>query len=260
MTSTIWQLEKHSARLHADTLTACIDLRRPAQGLFDLGLSDLGCGAASAPLRHCRLLGLELPSLGSGQEMLLDQYVRSSDLAAVYTPSETWPIRVDAVWHAMRDTQRSTALAALDMLVSVRTERLDSRPELAVVSRLPANEVLRLTGMDAARFETLNVASGVPLSIGKQAGPGCLLFRLPEAAISYVEMVHPLDFERDELAVVAEENTLASLRHRLFSLPLEKGVILRARVRGILLPRHEDTQLAAAALAAFAAEEPLLSS
>lgn len=254
MTSTAWQLQNHLACLHTDTLSASIDLKQPSQGLVGLVLD-----ARSDVFRHCQLLGLELPSLASGDETLLDQYVRGSDLAAVYTPSEAWPIRVDVVWHAIQGSQPPTSLAAIDVLVSVRTERLDSRPELAVVSRLPAGEVLRLSDVESARFDLLNVAPETPLSIDSQAGPGCQLFRLPEAEVSYVEMVHPLDFQQDELAAREDGHIAACLRHRLFSLSLEKGVILRARVRGAFVPRHDDTQRAAAAFAAFAAEEPLLS-
>jgi hypothetical protein len=48
------------------------------------------------------------------------------------------------------------------------------------------------------------------------------------------------------------------VRHRLFSFPLEKGIVLRARVCGALLPREQDAQLAAECYATFAAEEPPL--
>jgi hypothetical protein len=39
---------------------------------------------------------------------------------------------------------------------------------------------------------------------------------------------------------------------------LEKGVMLRARVRGVFLPRRQDESLAAECHAAFAAAEPPL--
>jgi hypothetical protein len=54
-------------------------------------------------------------------------------------------------------------------------------------------------------------------------------------------MVHPADARRDRLT-----RDVAGLRliHHLFADELEKGVILRARLRGALLPRADDQRLA----------------
>jgi hypothetical protein len=48
------------------------------------------------------------------------------------------------------------------------------------------------------------------------------------------------------------------LRHRLLWQPLEKGVILRARVRGIFLPRQDDMRIAAACYRQFVVADPPL--
>jgi hypothetical protein len=72
-------------------------------------------------------------------------------------------------------------------------------------------------------------------------------------------MVHPADFQHDELLRNSVQQQAAYLRHRLFPEPLEKGVILRARVRGVFVPRDGDTQIAAECFDAFAATEPPLS-
>jgi hypothetical protein len=48
------------------------------------------------------------------------------------------------------------------------------------------------------------------------------------------------------------------LRHRLFVSRLEKGVILRARVRGVLVIREDDCSLAAAAYHRFVKSPPPL--
>ncbi len=124
---------------------------------------------------------------------------------------------------------------AVDLVVSMRTELLESQPRLAVHSRLPAGEVLELAD-------------------------GCWLFRFPRHEISYAEMVHPADFQGSELDYVAERDRAVEVRHRLFVEHLEKGVILRARVRGALLRRHDDAALAAAVYAAFASADPPLGS
>lgn len=234
-------------------LAARVDLRRPAHGLFDVAID-----ANSASFGHSHLLGIEIPSLVSGEESLFDEYVRSTSLTAVYQPSNAWPIRVDVSWHAMAISQLPPPSTAIDMLVSVRTERLDSRPELAVISALSAVEVLRLMDAKTARYQSVTATPTSPLSIDKQTGPGCLLFRLPEAEVSYVEMIHPLDFQRDEFAVAPGATGTSCLRHHLFPPSLEKGVILRSRVRGVFVPRQEDERLASAAFLAFAGEEPRL--
>jgi hypothetical protein len=73
-------------------------------------------------------------------------------------------------------------------------------------------------------------------------------------------MVHPADFCRDELTHETGQNPRLRACHRLFAAPLEKGVLLRGRVRGIFVPRIDDLAIAAAAYTRFAAEEPLLES
>jgi hypothetical protein len=69
-------------------------------------------------------------------------------------------------------------------------------------------------------------------------------------------MIHPADFHSDELLPGAGDAVM--LRHRLFLSDLEKGVILRARVRGLLLPRQGDQPAAAEAYTEFAASPPPL--
>jgi hypothetical protein len=51
-------------------------------------------------------------------------------------------------------------------------------------------------------------------------------------------MVHPADFFEDEL--VTHHACAAELRHNLFRNSLEKGVILRARIRGVFWSEPGD--------------------
>jgi hypothetical protein len=89
------------------------------------------------------------------------------------------------------------------------------------------------------------------------SGPGCLVFRLSGLSLSYIEMVHPADFRHDELMPGPARGALR-LEHRLFPQTLEKGVILRARVRGAFVPRADDLRIAAESYRAFASAEPPL--
>ena len=134
---------------------------------------------------------------------------------------------------------------------------LDSRPDLAVQSVLAIRECLRLVNPAAPRFQPVEVSQS-HAELAWESGPGCLLFHLPQDDHSYVEMVHPADFQHDELASGPGGGLHVRASHRLFHDPLEKGVLLRGRVRGIFLPRCNDLAVAAQAYAEFAAEEPPL--
>jgi hypothetical protein len=70
-----------------------------------------------------------------------------------------------------------------------------------------------------------------------------------------VEMVHPIDF-RGSTATSAGGSV--GLSHDLFEQKLEKGVILRARIRGALVKQESDIDCAMAALGGFSAAEPPL--
>lgn len=247
MTTLPWQLHQHRAQLRCGEFRAGIDLAQPERGLFDLGCRD-GAGVAA------QLLGIDLPSGKAGAGSLLESYVRGDDLVAAYLPADDWPVHVDARWRATGSSQGSAASLAVELVVSVRTELLDSRPQMAVASMVPSSEALRLADAAAGRFEPLALEAA-----GAQDGCGCILIRLPQADISYVEMVHPADCHQDELEVLAAgHGPMMRIAHRLFLDPLEKGVMLRGRVCGVLLPRAEDCRLAADWYREFAAAEPSL--
>jgi hypothetical protein len=250
MASPVWQLAGHRARLQVGRLEGAIDVSRPADGLAGLRLEAESLGEA-------RLLGIEIPPRRpGGTSSPVECHVRGGDLMTAYQGSEIWPVWVDALWRAEASSVSNGPLAVLELVVSVRTDLSDSRPELAVQSALPAMEVLRLVDEEAARFDAL--APTGPWKIEPTAGPGCLVFRLPGSRLSYAEMVHPLDFHHDELTRPEDLSRPAVLRHRLFPEGFEKGVILRARLRGVFLPQSDDTGMAVELYAAFAAEEPPL--
>jgi hypothetical protein len=75
-----------------------------------------------------------------------------------------------------------------------------------------------------------------------------LIFRLPRCDFSYAEMIHAADFQHDQFAAgkTPDGGCRPTLEHRLFPGTLEKGVILRSRIRGLFVPRAEDCAQAAA--------------
>jgi hypothetical protein len=253
MQSPGWRLVDRKAELTLGELRAVLDPARPGDGLSHVSWHG-------SPLPGARLLGIVLPSLSQeSPESLEESCVRGPLLVNAYRASEGWPVRVDAAWRPVEPSPHASWLAAMDLVLSVRTDRLDSRPELDVESCLPAEEVWRLVDPGAERFVVCDATSGRALELLPVGGTGCLVFRLPGDDLSYVEFVHPLDFHRDELFVGGGPDPSWRVRHRLFPGPLEKGVILRVGIRGGFCRREADLHRAAQGYTAFAGAEPPLS-
>jgi hypothetical protein len=69
-------------------------------------------------------------------------------------------------------------------------------------------------------------------------------------------MTHPDDCVR---IVARSERANVSWGFGLFGLDIEKGVILRARLRAAIIPRRRDTEQATRLFKQFVAEPPRLS-
>jgi len=250
MNSSVWQLDRHEAELQLAQLTGRIDLSRPAEGLVGLGFE-------ADSLENARLLGIQILPLPSVEvEAPSECHVRNSDLLAVYGESERRPIRVEARWRAVAPSESSGPLAVIELVVSVRTHLLDSKPEVLVQSAAPAADVFRLKDQRSGEFEMLD--RDRPYAFDPSGGTGCMVLRLPHPDLSYAEMVHPADFFEGRLNDDAESPSAVRLCQRLFPSALEKGVLLVARVQGMLLRRSDDTRVAAERYAAFAVAEPPL--
>lgn len=217
---TPWRLEANAASAtslaHCELLgaPAAIDLAHPRLGL------RLADGAAS-------ILGLQLGTtlldIGGAVEPT-ESYVRGADLVATYNETETRPLRVQAYWHIaeLARLPRYDDARLIELQVSINTSLLDLRPTLDVVTT---------TGAPVER-----------LSIGEASA---WLVRLPHVPYTYIEIPHPRDCARTAFAPAAGEAKNV-LRHTLFGRKLEKGVIMRGRVRGALVPRDSDVAAAEA--------------
>ena len=250
MTPSIWRLNGHLAQLQSDQLSAEVDLARPADGVFHICV-------AGKRVNDMWVLGVALPSRDTSDAGAIgDAYVKSSNLAAAYDASTNWPVGVDAVWKGMTRSSRHEFVAAIELLVSVRTDSLDSQPRMAVQSAFSGGEVALAADRNADRFEPFISSAVDSASARRDACGGCIIFRPTGSDLSYVEMVHPADFRRDEL--VGGGDTPLLVQHHLFDASLEKGVVLCARLRGVFVPRGNDTQLARQQCAAFKESEPPL--
>lgn len=246
-----WQLRPPHAFVERGPLRATLRLTRPDRGLFDVRVQE-------TLLADSRLLGIAIPAaIVHGECSPADCHVRGADLAVSYPATAAWPIEIDAVWRICEPDAACPWIAAVELIVSVRTALLDSRPELAVESALGVTEGLRLADRITPRYEPLELGSD-RLPRAWQSEPGCVLLRLRHEQFSYLEMVHPADFHGDRIAGEPGPGRLVRTSHRLFPDPLEKGVLLRARVRGVFLPRDADLAVAADSYRALASSEPPL--
>jgi len=221
-----WLLEGHVARLNLPPVALVFDGDRPADGLAMISVLDRswpgGC-----------LLGISGSIQSAAASTLTDWHVRGDDLIAVYETGDPDAARVDLLWHAARPTAEDPWLARLDLLVSVRTDRLDWRHDVRLESVLP--EVTAVEECDS--LATVFTVGDWSLAV----------------------MVHPADLGRQELTAEAGTSATRRLQHRLFQTQsLEKGVILRGRARAWFLPAGVDRSVLAAHFAAFAAADPPL--
>ncbi len=131
-------------------------------------------------------------------------------------------------------------MAAIELVASVQTALLDSCPRLTLGSQLLATEAFQLTDAAGGTFTSLVPPQNDP-DPESTGAPFCYLFRFSGRQYSYAEMIHPSDAHASHWDgwLHGTEYRL-QLRHELFADRLEKGVILRARVLGVLLDRRDD--------------------
>jgi len=253
MPALAWQLEQQVARLQLDQLIAMVDLGQPHGGLVEVS-------AGGGRLAGAQLLGIATACFPLSEEILsVESHVRGADLVAWYKESENRPVRIGARWRAVSPTPSEEFVAAVELVVSADAHLPQSRFELAVQSELPASEVLRLLDAESLDYRPLALSPGVAKPVQPEEGPGCLLLRPSGTELSYAQMVHPADFRQGQLLAGPEGDGTMRVSHELFSERLEKGVILRSRVRGVFVAREADTRIAAACYTHFAAAEPPLS-
>jgi hypothetical protein len=247
----MWNLQSPNAALVLEAASASLSLQRPEQGLADWQLRGRAIDQAA-------VLGLDFAATTADSPPLEDHYVRGDDLVCAFGPKSDWPYFLDATWSRI---EAPGTLAALELVVSIRTELLEARPEFRVRSRLVAPEAFQLVeSSHAPRFDAVLPDHDKPLLLQPEEATPCLLFRLPGEELSYAEMAHPADFQNSQLSLdEAERGPSMNLTHRWSLDHLEKGVILRGRVRGLWLARSNDQEQAAACYRDLVAAAPPLS-
>jgi hypothetical protein len=224
-----WTISDTVATLNACDWTGALDVLFPWHGFVPTSQALTGAALLKVYTRA---------SAGSAPETMVECYQRGADLVATYAQTLERNVRPQVYWRAV-ESEGLPARGGLEVILSAQTSLLDSQPQTIVESTLPASEVVCF----GSRSQVVKATKDTWQTDGN--APRAVLFRLPGGQASYLEMVHPSDF-----AGVMVQKSL--VRWHLFPEHLEKGVIRRARVRGMLLAREGDEVAVPQLMQAFA--------
>jgi hypothetical protein len=244
-----WQLDRQRAVCSLGTSSATVDLDRP-----DLGLQSLQVN--SAPIEGRLLAVTSHAERPRWPAKLVDRYVRGNDVVATYAGDESWPYAPQIYWSATENRVDSTRLPSLSLIVSIQTSLLDTHPRIFAQSDLRADEALLVSvvGDDLLVDSHVDSIIGGVQGIDPRASACAILWRISGGKLSYAETMPTSDFR--QLAVAHAANGRVQSQWELFAEFLEKGVIRRARLQSLWMPRENDVQLVAESCQA-AANRPL---
>jgi hypothetical protein len=235
--SQFWQIDGSIARLHKGPLKLRVSLTQPAKGLDELTYDNQQFG-------DTRLMQVQpQPTDSVGAETLADAFIRGRDLIATYDQAAPTSIQPQIYWRVLETT---ATVAGIELIVSVQTSRLDSHLALQSTSGIAAEEVWVMNDLRTESFRAIPLSDQTAVSVARESSVGLFLFRLTDSDVSYAEMIFPNDFQGAELVLDDASTNVCQLHYRLLSEPLEKGVIRRARIRGLFLPRDQDRSIATA--------------
>ncbi len=242
MAASIWTVRDGVAQANFEPFAARVEIARPHLGL--LGVRP-GIGDATHPVLQFHFAGTP-----EGPEPISDCYVRGNDLVARYQQTSERPFETQLYWRILADQIGECVYGAVEVIASAQTSLLDSHPAVMSHTRIAAKEILWLRGDAATDFE--DVAADRPAVARPKGGKGCFVFRPTDGQFSYIEMVHPVDFDESKISRDSEE---IAIEHQLISRWMEKGVIVRARLRALIVDRTKDKEIAVSAYQSFAKDE-----
>ncbi len=246
-----WKISDDTVRLLQTDLTADLTLSRP----------DLGLRASLHDDASLRILGVVIDSgEPSAPREPMDAYARGNDLVVTY-PQSFDGVRTQVYWQspAVEEPEPTTTAAEIDVQVSVQTDRLDSRPAICVVAQVSASEIFECLGTDPSKYHHILPQDEVALSLPAERCVQGLIFRLANTETTFAQLLHPSDVLVQSQSGGGDPIHQTLLRREslgetvqftcscgLFFEALEKGVIRRARVRGVFVPRENDLEAVAA--------------
>lgn len=278
-----WQIAADAYRLNHSGFRASVALRGPAPGLRKLSLT-WGDDTLKWPGPVLGVHSIEVagkPPFPVGFAATRpDHRLRANLLDVQLDETSRCPVRLQVYWSAARARQIDLEVLATTVHEFAKLEVL-TRSTAPVKETLARSECLIRSSADR-RWIDVREASRVGaewLVIPRDRDAAALALdgrspRLDESILappfhspivcyrpagrswSYVEMTHPADCVR----IIAQcERASVSWGFGLFGLDIEKGVILRGRVRAAFIPRHRDTDQATRLFRQFVAEPPHLS-
>ena len=238
----VWQLNKKQALLQFQDLSASFLSLDPAKGLFDISLGPFPWPG--------NLLGVSL-DIGSDSQNGVRAFVRARDLMVSYPQSDDQPFACRLNW---RVRQENEEVVILDLIIYLQTNLLESFPRISLRSQVESEEVCRLEYDQTTSSLESTSSNNADLPRGDS---GMVLVRPNESSWSYFELTHPEDATYWEFSIASSESK-CTIQRSLRESFLEKGVIRILRVRGALLRRAKDMDLARTCLQSFAMEKPPL--
>jgi hypothetical protein len=226
----MWQLDGLVANWQAPAWSVEVDVARPELG-YRLSIGGL-------PVWHqARLCQM---AIGGGRPPI-EVYTRGADLVAIYSESETLPLRSRVYWRVV-DSELAAA-ATIDLIVSRQTDLLDSDPAIEVRSTLPGQECYQVDVASPAASQ-LEPATTGGIASDRLADWNAWLWRLADTPYSFAQVVHGPDCRSVTLETGQPEGGTC-LSVQLFGERLEKGVVRQARLRGLIVPDDKDVSLLA---------------
>jgi hypothetical protein len=234
----MWRIEHSHARWESNHFQASVEPARPGLGLTDVRVGDSSLAAGNLLQIHVAAQAKE-----AGRE-IQDCYARGSDLIVTYAETSHSPVCPQIYWRII-DTPDAWESVTIDAIVSNQTQLLDTDPRMRIGCSLPSDSWLRTHRPGTSSvFDHVSMRDGETVSLEVKP-PGCaLLVRLAGVAWSYGQIIEAIDLIDAELVWNAAKGT-TTLWAEVFENRLEKGVIRRARARGVVVPRERDEELVA---------------
>jgi hypothetical protein len=245
-----WLLTAPRAVLRAGALHGELDVSRPELGVSQLTINQRACTGKLFGVLPCPQKDLHpLPTDHEDFSRLLprqpaDAYVRGGDLVVAYQPTESWPYATQIYWQIADEGYSPGWLSSVSVLVSLQTNLLDTWPTMCIDTHLEADDVVHVD-CEPPYENAIHLLPARTHAIRHASGVCCILYRLAGMPISYAEMMRGSDIR--EVTISRDHGRLHHSRWELFAEFLEKGVIRRARMLSILVPREHDIESARAA-------------
>ena len=246
----MWTITGQQAHLQTLDLSGTIDLSTPGTGLHQLCLAD-------RRLVDMQLLGIARDGCTVEAFPIQAPYARDNSLVICYGDREDPSHHLQLQWRCI-PSEPGLFMGGLELILSFETPSQINLPKWTTMTQVGQQDILVAVNDSEQPWISLNELPEVrePTLSASGNETRMILCRFPEQQLSYVEMTHPAE---PSLAILpSTEQTTTLWGSRTPDRPLEKGVILRRRVRGMFLPLEKDTVLAGKAYAQFRALDPPL--